>query len=202
MKSKFKPGDVLLIVDIQYDFLPGGALGIEDGDKIIPILNQWIEAARKEDIPIIMSRDWHPPHHISFKERGGPWPSHCVQHTEGAKFHHDLKLPPKTIIVNKAFELDKDAYSALEGITDQEGIPLPEKLRQLNAKRLWVAGLAFDYCVHFSSMDARKLGLKVNVILPACRAISEKTEQKSFQDLVKMGVVMELDSDPYIHNKK
>lgn len=200
MKSKFRPGDVLLIVDIQYDFLPGGSLAVPDGDKILPIINQWIDAAKKAGIPIIFSRDWHPPHHVSFKERGGPWPVHCVQNSTGAKFHRDLNIPKDAIIVNKAYELDKDAYSAFEGVTVNDNVPLPEKLRQLNAKRLWIAGLAFDYCVHYSAMDARKYDLEVNVILPACRAISEKTEQKSFQDLVKEGVTVELDSDPYLKN--
>lgn len=198
MKTKFQKGDVLLIVDPQNDFFPGGSLGVAEGDKIIPIVNQWIDAAKKERIPIIVSRDWHPMKHISFKEQGGPWPIHCVQNTEGANFQPELKIPADSIIVNKAFELDKDAYSALEGFTDKERMPLPEKLRELHAKRLWVVGLAFDYCVHYSAMDARKLGWQVNVVLPACRSISEKTEQKSLQDMVKAGVIMELDSDPYV----
>lgn len=198
MKSKFKPGDALLIVDMQYDFLPNGSLGIADSDKIIPIINRWVAAAEKAGIPVIFSRDWHPPHHISFKEQGGPWPVHCVQNTKGAKFHQDVTIPDNAIIVNKAFTQDKDVYSALEGVTDAEGIPLPDKLRQLNVKRIWVAGLAFDYCVHFSSLDARKLGYPVMVILPACRSISEATEQKSFREMADAGITLELDSDPYL----
>jgi nicotinamidase/pyrazinamidase len=198
MKPKLQKGDVLLVVDVQYDFLPNGSLAVPDGDKIIPIVNNWIEAAQKAGIPIIFSRDWHPSHHISFKERGGPWPVHCVQNTKGAKFHADLKIPQGAIIVNKATDADKDAYSAFEGYTDDEGIPLPEKLKQLKAKRIWIAGLAFDYCVHYSTLDARKLGFAANVILPACRSIAEETEQKSFKEMAEAGVTLELDSEPYI----
>lgn len=196
MANKLKSGDALLIVDVQYDFLPGGSLAIEDGDKIIPVVNKWIEAAEKAHIPVILSRDWHPPHHISFKEQGGPWPVHCVQNTPGAKLHADLKIPRDAIIVDKAFEVDKDAYSAMEGVTDKDKIPLPELLKKLNIKRIVIGGLAFDYCVHFSALDARKLGFDTTVILPACKAISEKTEQKSFQEMADAGVVLELDSEP------
>lgn len=196
MKSKLQAGDALLIVDPQYDFLPGGSLAIADGHKILPVLNDWIKAAQKAGIPIIISRDWHPAHHKSFKERGGPWPSHCVQNTHGAKFHKDLKFPNNAIIVNKAFNADKDAYSALEGVTDTEGVPLPEKLRQLKIKRLWIGGLAFDYCVQFSSLDARKSGFEVRIILPATKAIADETAQDTFKKLANADVAFELDSEP------
>lgn len=196
-RAKFQSGDALLIVDPQYDFLPGGSLAVADGDKIIPIINQWIEAAIKNHIPIIASRDWHPVNHISFKERGGPWPPHCVQNTHGAAFHRDLKLPNDVLIAEKAFDPDHDAYSAFAGVIHSNRVPLPEKLQQLQIKRLWLCGLTFDYCVHFTAMDARQAGYKVMIILPACKAIAAATEQKSFEDLVAAGVVMELDSSPY-----
>lgn len=197
MKSKFKTGDALLIVDIQYDFLPGGALAVADGDKILPVVNAWIVEAEKQHIPIIASRDWHPINHISFKERGGPWPPHCIQHTEGAKFHQDLKLPTHTIIVSKAFAADKDDYSAMVGVLDKDGTPLTEKLKALKIKRLWIVGLAFDYCVHYSALDARKLGYEVAVVLAGCRAIAAETEQRSFKEMADAGVKLELDSQPF-----
>jgi nicotinamidase/pyrazinamidase len=197
LKSKYKPGDALLVVDIQYDFLPGGALAVADGDKILPVVNTWIDEAGKNHIPIFASRDWHPTNHISFKERGGPWPPHCIQNTKGAKFHHNLKLPADTIIINKAFTADKDAYSAMEGVLDKDAMSLPEKLKALNIKRLWIVGLAFDYCVHYSALEARKLGYDVAVVLAGCRAISPETEQSSFKDMANAGVELELDSQPY-----
>lgn len=197
MHSKLQPGDALLIVDLQNDFLPGGSLAVADGDKIIPVINQWIEAAQKIGIPIIASRDWHPSNHISFKAQGGPWPPHCIQNTKGAEFHPSVKFPKETIIVDKAFTADKDAYSAMEGVTDAEGTSLPTLLKKLNVKRIWIMGLAFDYCVHFSTLDARKLGYLAIVVLPGCRAIAKETEQKSFQEMAEAGVTLELDSSPY-----
>lgn len=197
MKNKLQAGDALLIVDLQNDFLPGGSLAVTDGDKIIPIVNIWIKAAQEAGIPIIASRDWHPVNHISFKTQGGPWPSHCVQNTKGAEFNSEVQLPKETIIVDKAFTADKDAYSAMEGVTDAEGTPLPELLKKLKVKRIWIMGLAFDYCVHFSTLGARKLGYPAIVVLPGCRAIAKETEQQSFQEMAAAGVVLELDSSPY-----
>lgn len=198
MKTKFQKKDVLLIVDPQYDFFPGGSLAVADGDKIIPVLNQWLKAAQEAQIPVIVSRDWHPAHHISFQEQGGPWPPHCVQHTHGAQFHRELQLSDSIIIAEKAFDPNKDAYSAFEGVTHDDKIPLSEKIQTLKANRIWMGGLAFDYCVHYTALDARKLGYAVTVILPACKAIARGTEQKSFQDMVNAGVIMELDSSPYL----
>ena len=197
MKSKFKAGDALLIVDVQYDFLPGGALAVADGDKILPVVNAWIAEAEKHHIPIIASRDWHPTNHISFGFRGGPWPPHCIQNSKGAQFHHDLKLPSNSIIVNKAFNPDKDAYSAMEAVLDKGGMSLPDKLKALNVKRIWIVGLAFDYCVYHSALDARKLGYDVAVVLAGCRAIAPETEQRSFKEMADAGVKLELDSQPH-----
>src|SRR5690606_2098089 len=88
-----KTGDGLLIVDVQKDFCPGGALPVEKGDQVVPVINHWIAAAAARNVPVYASRDWHPLGHISFKERGGPWPPHCIQDSDGAKFHPDLALP-------------------------------------------------------------------------------------------------------------
>src|SRR5438034_440573 len=95
-------GDALLIVDVQNDFCPGGALAVREGDQVVPVLNEWIEKAKRQTIPVYASRDWHPAGHISFKERGGPWSPHCVQGTPGAAFHPALKLPSNAQIISKA----------------------------------------------------------------------------------------------------
>lgn len=157
--------DALIIADIQIDFLPGGALGIKDGDQIIPVLNEYVKMFKKANAKIIASRDWHPPNHMSFQQRGGPWPPHCVQNTEGAKFHPGLKIPAGTVIVSKATDPDKEAYSVFDGTN------LAETLKSQGVTRIFVAGLATDYCVVTSVLDARKLGLGTVVLEDAVRGI-------------------------------
>ncbi len=157
--------DALIIADVQIDFLPGGALGIKDGDQIIPVLNEYVNMFKKANAKIIASRDWHPPNHMSFQQRGGPWPPHCVQNTEGAKFHPGLKIPAGAIIVSKATDPDKEAYSVFDG-TD-----LAETLKSQGVTRIFVAGLATDYCVVNSVLDARKLGFNTVVLADAVRGI-------------------------------
>src|SRR5437899_3543758 len=134
-----KSGDALLIVDVQNDFCPGGALAVRDGDAVVPVLNRWVAEAETSGVPVFASRDWHPENHISFKERGGPWPPHCVQGTKGSEFHAGLRLPANIVVISKATHPDRDSYSAF-GET-----PLADELRRVHARRLWIAGLALDY---------------------------------------------------------
>lgn len=158
-----RPGDVLLVVDVQHDFLPGGALGVVDGDRVIGPVNRAIE--RFAGQPVLLTRDWHPPGHCSFRAQGGPWPTHCVAGSRGAEFSDELKIPPGTGVVSKATQVDRDAYSAFAG-TD-----LDLRLRALNAKRLFIAGLATDYCVVNTVVDAVAAGFEPVVLLDAIAAV-------------------------------
>lgn len=196
MTNKFQLGDALLIVDPQLDFFPGGALGVPEGDAIIPIANEWIKAATQAQLPIFVSRDWHPQDHISFHHRGGPWPIHCVQNTEGAAFHSLLNIPESALIINKAFHRDQESYSALDGILSDENTPFKEKLRTLKLKRLWVLGLALDYCVKHSCIDAKNLGYEVHVILPATRSITKQTGQNAIAEMDDLNIVIESSEHP------
>ena len=166
MPESLREGDALLVVDVQNDFCPGGALAVPDGDAVINVLNDWIQAAVAASVPIYASRDWHPEDHVSFTERGGPWPRHCVQDTDGAAFHADLDLPAGTVILTKADRPDQDAYSAFEGTG------FAERLRADRVRRLWVGGLALDYCVRASVLDALAGdGLEAHLILAATRPV-------------------------------
>ena len=166
MAIKLTVSDALLLVDVQNDFCPGGALAVADGDAVVPALNAWIAAARSGGARIYASRDWHPADHMSFAERGGFWPPHCVQDTPGAAFHPDLQLPDDAAVVTKADTADREAYSAFDSGE------LAEQLRAAGTKRLWVGGLATDYCVKASVLDATELpGLEVHVITNAIRAV-------------------------------
>jgi nicotinamidase/pyrazinamidase len=153
-----RPGDALLLVDLQNDFLPGGALGIAGGDATIPVANRLVAVFRARGLPVFLSRDWHPPDHCSFRERGGPWPVHCVAGSPGAAFTTALDIPAGACVVSKATDTDREAYSALDGTG------LVDQLQRQGITRLWVCGLATDYCVRATTLDARRAGLDVVVV--------------------------------------
>jgi nicotinamidase/pyrazinamidase len=159
------PGDALLIVDAQIDFLPGGRLAVPAGDEVVPVLNAYLRAFGRRGLPVFATRDWHPPDHCSFREHGGPWPPHCVAHSDGARFAPLLDLPCGVTIISKATEARKDAYSGFEGTT-LDGI-----LRAAGVRRLFVGGLATDYCVLNTVRDARRLGYAVRLLTDAIRAV-------------------------------
>jgi len=178
------PGDALLIVDVQPDFCPGGALPIPQGDRVVPVLNDWIAAARAKGLAVYASRDWHPRGHLSFKERGGPWPAHCVQDTPGAAFHPRLNLPADTIVVTKGVRFDQDQYSAF----DQTGFA--DELRRTGIKRLWVGGLAEDVCVQATVLDARTAGFAVHLIPGATRPVTEEGGRAAREAMRAAGAVL------------
>ena len=155
-----------MITDIQKDFLPGGALPIDNGNEIISVLNDYVKRFVAAKAHVLASRDWHPLNHISFKAQGGTWPPHCVQETAGAKFSIDLKLPPHAIIISKATNPEIEAYSAFDGTS------LAHELRTLGMKRLFVGGLATDYCVVNTVADACKLGFETVVLMDATLGIN------------------------------
>lgn len=182
MNIEFTEGDVLLLVDIQNDFCPGGKLPIENGDEIIPFLNPIIEKAYSAGIYIFLSRDFHPKLHPSFAENGGKWPVHCVQDTEGAKFHPDLKIPESAIIFSKGTRFDKDQYSAF----DDTG--LGDLFKKLNIKRVFVAGLALDVCVKETALDSVKHGFKTYVLKQGTRPVSKETGEEALALLKEAGI--------------
>lgn len=163
---KLDAQDAVIAGDVQIDFLPGGALGVPEGDQVVPILNRWMAAAHEAGATVIAVRDWHPPNHISFRQRGGPWPPHCVQNTRGAQFHPALRLPEGTLVWSKGADPEREDYSAFHHSD------LALQLRRRGIKRLWIGGLATDYCVRTTVLDARAAGFEVHVLVAATRAIN------------------------------
>ncbi len=167
---RLQPGDALIAVDVQNDFLPGGSLAVPQGDAVVAPLNRYAAVFAVGGLPIYATRDWHPINHCSFKAQGGPWPPHSVADTNGAAFAPGLKLPAQTTVISKATTADKDAYSGFEG-TD-----LDARLRAQGVKRVFVGGLATDYCVLNTVRDARKLGYDVMLLTDAIRAVNVKPD--------------------------
>ena len=183
-----EPKKALLIVDVQNDFCPGGTLAVPEGGRIISILNKYIKIFSKEKLPIFASRDWHPKQTKHFKKFGGAWPKHCVQNTRGARFHPHLKLPNVTTILSKGMDPDKDSYSAFEAV-DSNGTELSKLLKILGIGELFVGGLATDYCVKSSALDALKFGFKVNLLTDAIRGVNikPKDSEDAIEEMVGRG---------------
>lgn len=158
--------DALVIVDVQNDFLPGGSLAVPSGDEVIPVLNQVIDVFSHRALPIFATRDWHPANHCSFKPQGGPWPPHCIAGNKGAEFSNQLRLPDSTIVVSKGIWPEADSYSGFEGTA------LETQLRSRGRKRLFVGGLATEYCVLHTVRDALLHGFRVAVLTDAVRAVN------------------------------
>jgi len=154
--------DALICVDVQRDFCEGGALAVPGGGEVVPALNRFLEIS---GLLKVATRDWHPANHCSFQANGGIWPVHCVADTPGAEFHAGLKAGKFDQVVSKATGSDADAYSGFEG-TDLFGF-----LRARDIRRVWVGGLATDYCVRSTALDARKHGLEVIIIEDAIRGV-------------------------------
>ncbi len=162
--------DALIVIDVQNDFCPGGSLPVPEGDLVIPILNQYLAGAASAGIPIFASRDWHPPDTHHFIAHGGIWPPHCVQGTPGANFHADLRLPPSTVIVTTGDNREDNGYSAFEGHL-ANGETLERALHEHGVTRVYVGGLATDYCVLHTVVDACHAGFVAVYLQDASRAV-------------------------------
>lgn len=164
------PRTALLVVDLQNDFCAGGALAVPDGDRVVEPVNRLLAAWAAARAPIFASRDWHPRESSHFNDRGGQWPVHCVADTPGAAFHPRLRLPDAALVVSKGQAPDSDGYSAFDG-TLPAGETLAAALDERNVAHLTVCGLATDYCVRASVLDARARGLAVSVVIDAVAAV-------------------------------
>jgi nicotinamidase/pyrazinamidase len=163
--------DALVVVDVQNDFCPGGSLAVDRGDEVVPVLNRYAERFGRAGAPIFASRDWHPARTRHFKEWGGVWPPHCVQGTRGAELHPALVLPRGVIIVSKGMDPEADAYSAFQAL-DPSGRSFADALAARGVRRLYVGGLATDYCVKATTLDALRAGFAVLLLEDAMRAVN------------------------------
>lgn len=178
----------LVIVDVQNDFCPGGALMIKNGDAVVPALNRYIERFKAEGLLIYATRDWHPDRTIHFKEYGGRWPAHCVKWTAGAQFHPGLMLPEGAVVITKGDGPDEDSYSAFDG-KDHGGRRFSEALRGNGINHLYVGGLATDYCVRRTVLDALKEGFGVTLLLDAVRGVdlNPGDSRKAIDEMIEKG---------------
>ncbi|MEO0257837.1 MAG: bifunctional nicotinamidase/pyrazinamidase [candidate division WOR-3 bacterium] len=185
MKLRFRNKDALIIVDVQKDFCPGGALAVPHGDEVVPVINNYIEIFKNHGGLIIATRDWHPENHSSFSEHGGIWPPHCIQNTEGAEFHDELKLPNDVIVISKADHPDKEAYSGFDGTN------LEKVLRGHGIQRVFVAGLATDYCVKATVLDALRFNFFTFLLLDATRGVNINPDdsERAVIDMLDKGAV-------------
>ncbi len=179
-----KATDGLLVVDVQNDFCPGGALAVAGGDEIVPLINRLAERFEH----VLLMQDWHPERHISFASEHagkkayemieasyGPqilWPDHCIQESLGAMLHPDLDIPKAEIVLRKGFDRNIDSYSAFLENDHTTPTGLAGYLRERGIARLFIVGLAYDYCVRFSAMDGTELGFECIVVEDACRAVN------------------------------
>ena len=178
-----QPGDALLIEDVQNDFLHGGSLAVPRGDEVVPVLNRYLQIFTTQNLPVYAARDWHPERHCSFRAQGGIWPPHCIAGTRGAEFAAALRLPPSAVIVSKATTAEQEAYSSFQG-TD-----LDQQLRAANIRRLFIGGLATDYCVLNTVRDALRLGYEVLLLIDAIRAVDVQPGdgQRAEEEMISLG---------------
>jgi len=201
--AKIKPGsrDVLLVVDVQNDFIPGGALAVKEGEVIVPLVNQ-LGAGFEH---VILTQDWHTPGHVSFasshpgkkpfettKLAYGTqvlWPDHCVQGTPGAELHKDLKIAHAELIIRKGYRKQMDSYSAFFEADGKTTTGLAGYVKDRGFRHVYLVGLATDFCVCWSALDARKVGLGATVIEDACRGIdTDGSLDKAWAQMTKAGV--------------
>ncbi|MBN8983382.1 MAG: bifunctional nicotinamidase/pyrazinamidase [Rhizobiales bacterium] len=199
---------VLLVIDVQNCFLPGGSLAVKDGDQVVPVINR----IAKSFANVVMTQDWHTAGHVSFaSSHSGKkpfevidlnygkqvlWPDHCVQGTEGAALSKNLDIPQAELILRKGFHKDVDSYSAFTEADGKTSTGLAKYLEARGLQRVFVAGLATDFCVAWSALDARKAGFETYVVEDACRGIdTQGSLAKAWSDMDKAGVKRVQSSD-------
>lgn len=158
--------DALIVVDVQNDFLPGGALAVIDGNMIVPVINCWLRLFKARNLPVFATADWHPADHCSFRENGGQWPKHCVAGSNGARFARELELHDEVFVIRKGTDVEKEAYSGFQG-TD-----LKQQLDARGITRVFIGGLATDYCVLNTVDDALAGDFDVVLLKQAIRAVN------------------------------
>jgi nicotinamidase/pyrazinamidase len=176
--------DALIVVDVQNDFMPGGSLGVDEGDVVVPLINRLVPLFEH----VVYTRDWHPVDHVSFDDppeyRDGSWPAHCVQGTRGAEFHRDLKVADGSLIVSKGDDPRAEAYSGFQATS----VDLAGWLREHGIERLMVAGLATDYCVRATALDAVRAGFEVRLVEDAVRGVAADSSRDAFEEMRRAGV--------------
>ena len=179
-------GDALIIVDLQRDFLPGGALGVARGDAVVGAMNDYLTLFATNHLPVFATRDWHPSNHCSFVAQGGPWPPHCIAGSPGAAFADGLRLPANTKVVSKAISAGRDAYSGFDG-TELQAL-----LQQAQVNRVFVGGLATDYCVLQTVKDACALGFTVLLLRDAIAAVDAQPGDgdRAIEDMQAAGAAL------------
>jgi nicotinamidase/pyrazinamidase len=179
----------LLVVDVQNDFCAGGALAVDSSVNVVAALNRHIPEFVRAGATIYASRDWHPLQTNHFKTHGGPWPVHCVQGTAGARFHPDLRIPADAIVISKGTDPADAGYSAFDGTTD-DGRRFLDDLRQRHIDHLYVGGIATDYCVRHSVLDALDAGLTVTLLDDAIAGVDSRGSAEAIDEMRRKGAVV------------
>jgi nicotinamidase/pyrazinamidase len=192
--------NALVLVDVQNDFCPGGALAVAGGDEIVPVLNRLIGEFKQAGMPVIATRDWHPARTVHFNTSGGIWPPHCVRDTRGAEFYAGLDLDRSITIVSKGLEESADSYSGFDGV-DARGVGLADLLRRLGVERLVIGGLATDYCVKQTALDGLRNGFKVTVLEDAVRGVDVKPGDatQALDDMKRAGALIRASKNWAVH---
>ncbi|HAO93839.1 MAG: nicotinamidase [Deltaproteobacteria bacterium GWC2_56_8] len=183
-----KNSSALVIVDLQNDFCPGGALPIPEGDGIVPVVKRYLDLFMAAGVPVFFTRDWHPARTVHFKEFGGLWPPHCIQETEGARFHPGLKIPADAVIITKGESPEGDSYSGFDG-HDAVGLDFEDSLKGRGITHIYIGGLATDYCVKATALDGLGRGFKVTVLLDAIRGVDANPgdSETALEDMMAKG---------------
>lgn len=185
MKINITDKSALIVVDVQNDFCPGGALAVPAGDMVVSVLNTYSKRFIEKGLPVYFTRDWHTENHVSFKSQGGIWPPHCIQGTEGAKFHHELVILANAIIISKGMYTDRDAYS---GFQDTD---LGSQLTATGVRRLFIGGLATDYCVKSTVLGALNNGFEVVFLSDASKGVdvNKGDSELAIEEMLREGAI-------------